>query len=403
MNEVDVLVVGGGPAGSSVAAVLADAGYHIVVLDRATFPRSKACAEYCSPGVEDVLREAGMWDGVERLGPRRLAGMRLLGPKGSGFRVEYQTASGARTAFALPRTELDHALMRNAERRGADVWEGWRVVRVDRDRRYMTAIATDRAGERRCVRARVVVGADGMHSLVARSIGASVRSHWPCRLGLVAHYEGMDDFGEWGEMHTGTGLYCGLAPLPHGKLNVGLVVALTAGKRGRRSVDTLFQDAIDSLPGVSRRLCRARRISPIRGMGPMTRRVNPVAGRGYLLVGDAAGFLDPFTGEGIYRALRGGQIAAHVIRTALDRPAESDGPPDLTEYVALRRSEFGAKEALTWVIQLGLANPTIFDYLCCNVRRHERERVMLGAVLGDCAPAAGLFRPDRLAALFLPW
>jgi 2-polyprenyl-6-methoxyphenol hydroxylase-like FAD-dependent oxidoreductase len=138
-------------------------------------------------------------------------------------------------------------------------------------------------------------------------------------------------------------------------------------------------------------------------MGPMSSRVSPIAGRGYLLVGDAAGFLDPFTGEGIYRAVRGGHIAARVIRTALSCDDGFDAPPDLTAYVALRRSEFRSKEALTWMIQLGLANPAVFDYLCGNVRRHERERLLLGAVLGDFAPAGAMFRPDRLAALFLPW
>jgi geranylgeranyl reductase family protein len=402
MNRHDVIVVGAGPAGSAVATLLATSGHDVVLLDRAQFPRDKACAEYCSPGVEDVLRRLGAWDAVTQLGPQWIDGMRVYGPHGACLSVSYSERGVARQSFALPRLQLDHALLRHALICGSLVQEGWRVTGVERTQASMLVQATNTRGQTATWQARVVVGADGLHSPVARSLGVRIRSHWPYRLGLVTHYADVDGFEVWGEMHVGRGLYCGLAPLPQGRVNVGLVVPLAWGKGRGIPIDVFFQRALEQLPAVARRLRRGRRIKPIRGMGPMTRHVERVAGFGYLLVGDAAGFFDPFTGEGIYRALHGAELAARVIDHAL-RTDSSAPCPDLSSYQRARRAEFTAKELLTWIIQLAMTYPPLFNHLCQQLTKHEAERVLLGNVLGDCASAAALLHPRKLAALLCPW
>lgn len=401
----DVVVVGAGPAGSAVAMRLAATGHDVVVLERARFPRDKACAEYCTPGVEDVLRRLLAWDAVERQGPRRLDGMVVYSRSRVPLEVSYVEHGIRRQAFTMPRAVLDESLMRHARACGATVHEGWRVLDVSPDREHMTVRATGERGESETLHARVVVGADGLHSTVARALGLLAGVRWPRRLGLVTHYADVPDLDRWGEMHVGKDIYCGLAPLPGGKLNVGLVVPL---RRGRgQPVSTLFGEATESLPGLAPWLRGGRQIKAIRGMGPMRRRVTAAAGKGFLLVGDAAGFVDPFTGEGIYRALRSGEMAAMVIERELDpRPRERGSPdrvPDLGAYASERGWEFGPKERLTWIIQLGLKYPPLLDHLCRRLGNRDQDRALIGNILGDCAPASDMLHPVRLAALIKPW
>src|SRR5262249_58588277 len=112
------------------------------------------------------------------------------------------------------------------------------------------------------------------------------------------------------------GVQSGPAPVGDGLVNVGPVGPLAVQPRGE-SIGQFFERRLRALPGVARTLGAARRVTPVRGIGPLVRRVRRVAGPGYLLVGDAAGFLDPFTREGVYRALRRAQLAAPAVHAAL--------------------------------------------------------------------------------------
>lgn len=409
MSFHQVVVVGGGPAGATSAGLLARRGYDVALLDRATFPRDKACAEYCSPGVESGLRRIGAWDLIESEGPRRLNGMQLYVEGAQALRVAYDVGGHAAFSFSLPRCRFDDALLRYAARSGAKVLEGRRVRNVTVDRDGVFVETTSRAGSTETFSSRVVVGADGMHSQVARALGVRSRSHWPRRLGLIAHYDEVPGFDDWGEMHVGKEIYCGLNPLPDGLLNVGLVVPLNYGHRIGAGVEKLFEQSIARLPRVAARLSQGRRVKAIRGVGPMSRRVSPVSGRGFLLVGDAAGFLDPFTGEGIYRSICGAEIAARAIDEALKaatapgKERQAKHPLDVSGYVEVRRREFVAKERLTWIIQAALSVPPALAWLCSRASSSGEAQRMLGNVLGDSVPATRLLRPDVVGGLLKPW
>lgn len=409
MTSHDVVVVGGGPAGAATAGLLARRGYDVALVDRATFPRDKACAEYCSPGVEAALRRIGAWDLIEHESPRRLRGMVLYFEGSKSLPVQYERGGRESFAFSLPRSRLDDALLRFAARSGAAIMEGRRAKSVHMGSNTVSVDTVSPTGSHDILAGRVIVGADGMHSQVARSLGLESGSHWPQRLGLIAHYEDVTSFDDWGEMHVGKDVYCGLNPLPEGMLNVGLVVPLAYGRRTKGGVEHLFARAIAALPVVAARLRRAKRVTPIRGMGPMRRRVKPVCGTGFVLVGDAAGFLDPFTGEGIFRSIRGAEIAADVIDQALRAApvCQSGGQPpaipDLSWYAEKRRRDFVAKERATWIIQSALSAPPVLEMLCGRVSSSSEARRVLGNVLGDSSPARALLHPKVAGALLSPW
>ena len=133
------------------------------------------------------------------------------------------------------------------------------------------------------------------------------------------------------------------------------------------------------------------------GIGPLARRVTQTAGPGYLLVGDAAGYLDPFTGEGVFRALRGAEIAAGAIESSLQ-----SGDEIPAGYEQSRRNVFAGKERLTTLVQLALAWPPALGYALKRLETRRGKTDEIKAALGDYTPATNALRPAYLAALLAP-
>ncbi|TMB82556.1 MAG: hypothetical protein E6J39_08460 [Chloroflexi bacterium] len=173
-----------------------------------------------------------------------------------------------------------------------------------------------------------------------------------------------------------------------------MALPLPSDGDGRLPAQQRFESAITGLPAVAARLRGSRRLTPIHGAAPIGHRVTRVAGDGWLLVGDAAGFIDPFTGEGIYRALRSARLAAE----ALGRPDASVAQ----HYVAARRAGFASKDALTWLIQGMLAAPPLLSYAVRRLGARPRLAEVLGGALGDCRPATDALSPVALIAMLRP-
>ena len=392
-SSCEVLIVGAGPAGSALARHLARAGREVLLVEARRHPRTKTCAEYASPRIADELRglriEAVDWQRAAV----PVSGMQIF-VGDDGFKVRYADRRGDRTAWGLDRPGFDALLAGAATELGATLLERTSFQRpIVEGGRVNGAVLRDARGVHE-VRARWLIGADGARSRVARSLGVSRPVLAPRRLGLIARYERVPGIGTHGEMHVGNGFYIGLAPVPDGQLNVGMALPLPRNGDARLPAEQRFEAAIASLPAVAERLRPSRRLTPIHGAAPIGHRVTRPAGRGWLLIGDAAGFIDPFTGEGIYRALRSARLASRAL-------AEPDAGV-LDRYLAARRAAFASKDALTWLIQGMLAAPPVLRYAVRRLGSRPALAEVLGSALGDCRPATDALSPAALFAVLRP-
>jgi flavin-dependent dehydrogenase len=339
---LDVLVVGAGPAGAVAATVLARQGARVCIIDRARFPRDKLCGDTVNPGTIALLRALGLSGGLETRG-LAVDGMLVTGPGGSVVVSRYPAGLQGR---AIARRDLDWSLLQQAIAAGA-AFEPSTTARA--------ALVGERAvggvvvNGGRTIRARAVIAADGRRSALAFGLDLARHPARPRRWAIGAYFTDVkapDPGSSYGEMHLRRGRYIGVASIPGDLVNVCLVRPWERTARGRAAGEDRLHDLGDFLwselardPVLADRFARARLIAPPAILGPLAVDVCARAPDGLLLAGDAAGFIDPMTGDGLRFAVRGGELAARAALQALEH-----GWPGV--HAALsgeRRREFAPK------------------------------------------------------------
>ncbi len=382
----DVAVVGAGPAGAATALLLARRGLCVALLERARLPRPKACAEYVNPGAVRTLTRLGVIDAVRAEHPTTIYGMRVVSPDGTAIEGRFETPG-----LALPRERLDAQLAAAATRAGAALLDGTRLERLTWEPHGVLLDA--RAGSTHVrIACRLLVGADGLNSRVAHRLGVTRRPRRR-RVALVGHATGVSGMTNIGEMHVAAGTYVGLADIGGGVTTVALVAdvdrAAPAAPPGR-----WLARLIGRFPGVRARLDGAEWIPPIRAAGPFGRSTRRAVGDRVVLVGDAAEFFDPFTGEGVHSALRGAELAAETICAALARGAFTRR--DLVPYERARRRAFASK----WIVERGIgavvARPALLDHVAHRMARRPALADALVGVTGGIVPPAHVLDPRFL-------
>lgn len=404
--DVDVAIVGAGPAGAVLGAALARRGIDTLLLERTPQWHWRAGGVFSSPAAVAALERAGLDRVIVAAVARPIPSMRLETPGGVVVRLTYGADAGGPPAVGFDRSTLDPALEDQARAAGAVIRRGTLVTAVDlSDAGSPTLLVRDGDGPR-SIRCRIVVGADGAHSIVARAAGVARPTRLPGRVGLSYHVidDRSADTPAEARMIVFRGGYVGLAPVPRGRVNVGIVLgpswheqlardgAVATSEAVRAAVPHATDDPSDT--------ALASRTDRVAGAFPLGGRVTRCAGHGWFLVGDAVGFLDPFTGEGLHRALVSAELAAGAIAGELGGgPARHRA---IRAYERGMRRRFATKDTVSWLVQSFLARPRLFEYAARRLADRADVRATMGLVIGDLVPARHGLDPRFLAALLAP-
>jgi flavin-dependent dehydrogenase len=350
MVDPDVVIIGGGPGGSVCAAKLAEHGRRVLVLERETFPRFHL-GESLLPQSMAVLESLGIMPKLrERFIPKYGARFHF-DEANKKERYVFANAFDSRFdhAFEVPRDEFDDLLLRNAERRGAEVRHQWTVKRIRFEgTRAVGVDAVDPAGVSHSIAARMVVDATGRDALLAGDRRNKTRIDRLDKSAFYTHYRGTkrqtgEQEGDIDIVIFPSGWFW-FIPFKDGRTSVGAVVSSAWVKENHASDATkILARAIAQSPAASDLLEGAEVLWPARAAADYSYRVTETYGDGWLMVGDAGGFIDPLFSSGVHIAMRGAVGAAELIH---------DG---------LSQNDLGKERFTTWAAEVKLGTDTFVD------------------------------------------
>jgi len=327
----DVAVVGGGPAGSTAAAFCAERGLRTVVIERENFPREKVCGDCLNPACWPILHRLGLAERVRDLPHAVVDYVEFIDLAGHNIVVELPRGENAE--IATKRSLFDGLLLERARELGAEI----------RDRTTLTGLIKNERDWKlnvnpHCeIRARVVIAADGRNSTVARLLDLLPRPMKE-RIALQAHVPLPDGFGNRIVLQWLPGAYSGQVPVNEHELNVCLV--------GRAN-------SIPALKLWATNRFQLAATQTWRSITPLTRAAVPALEHHILLVGDAARVVEPFTGEGIFYAMRSGEIAGEAADQLVRGNIASAGK----EYIKQHRAMYRGRLSLNGLARLAVISP----------------------------------------------
>lgn len=334
--DYDTIIIGGGPAGSTAALYAQRAGLKALLLDKKHFPRDKICGDAISGKSVTYLRELGLLDELRRSPNKVIRNIVFSSPNQRSIKINFSGNGQIKeelNGYICRRVVFDNILLQEAKRK-LDVKEGYFVKDLLRENGRVFGVngETD-SGEKFEFTGKVIVGADGYSSVVAHKMGLYDRDprHW--LVATRAYYKGVTDLEDSIEIHyvkdTLPG-YFWIFPADDGLANVGLGMIYKSLKKKGIRIRHAHVAATES-PFFRKRFENAEMIGDIQGWNlPAGSKRRKIHGDGFLLIGDAAGLIDPFTGEGIGNAMCSGEIAAQVVAGAVER--EDYSGKSLSEY-----------------------------------------------------------------------
>ncbi|MCC6411158.1 MAG: geranylgeranyl reductase family protein [Saprospiraceae bacterium] len=407
--DTDVLIIGGGPGGSTLAAHLARAGVRVLLVEREVFPRDKVCGDAVSPVAlqEMQLLDITGVEGFERSNEIKHAGLYFKGekitvidlPKGN---TDYHT-------HVIPRLTLDNWVFEMAVQCGAAVLQNASLVKYTVTENAVYADVKQGGAEKR-LKARIIVGADGSNSTVARQMHGAKPTDYERLIAVRSYWEGIHGPADTCEIHfmedNFPGLYWVFPTGPH-TANIGLGMVARTYPKNETHVKELLINQIGANPGLIQRIGKGTMNGKVLGW-PLTmyNPKSPVVSDRVLLIGDAAGLINSLSGDGIQYAMLSGRWAAQTLVACIKQNDFSAAA--LNSYTQQVKKELGYDFALSnLLVQIArnrALNPVWMRILLVLIERARTDpayATVLGGIFGGTHPSYDALQPDFILKTLL--
>lgn len=382
----DVLVIGGGPAGSTIAALLAARGKSVTLVDKDKHPRFHI-GESLLPFNMPLFDALGIRDQIERIGMPKF-GIEFVSPhhaKPSLLEFADGWHKDKDSAFQVRRSEFDHVLLRNAAAKGATVIEECRVTEVAfPDAGGVVAVGTDKDGGTRRWQAKFLVDATGRDTFLAARLKVKQRNRRHESAAIFGHFTNAERLPGRAEGNISIFWFdkgwFWFIPLADGTTSIGAVCRPDVLKSNRDGdITSLFLKLIETCPALAHRLRNATLTGPATGTGNYSYDSSTMTGERYIMVGDASGFIDPVFSTGVYLAMRSAFLGADTVAACLDHPERA--PAELAQ---LERAIKGGIGRFSWFIYR-ITSPAIRNLFMAPRNFFRMEEAVLSLLAGDIA------------------
>ena len=362
-NNYDVIIAGAGPAGSSAAIHLATSGLKVLLVEQKKFPRPKLCGEFISPECQDHFQKLGVAREIVCSDPASIVETVFYSSRGHHVSVP-SSWFGERMALGLSRAVMDDVLLRRAEQVGVEVVEGASVVgpRIDADQVHGLKVKAeaDRKGEagEREFHAPLTIDATGRARILARKTNHA-HPHKPKLIAFKAHFQNTRVAPGACEIYFYNGGYGGLSSVEEGTSNLCFIISAEQVKRCHSDPDRVMRELVMQNPRAGYTLEPAYTTSEwLSASWEQFGRQSPAPAKGLLAIGDAAAFIDPFTGSGMLMALESGELAAAVI---VRHREQLTSATIATEYTDRYRKKFDSRLKICSLLRRAAFSPRLTE------------------------------------------
>ncbi|QNL22193.1 geranylgeranyl reductase family protein [Hyphobacterium sp. CCMP332] len=404
-NVYDIIIIGAGPSGTIASMLLSGQGLRIALLEKSVFPRDKICGDALSADVVNQLYKIDEYLGenfVKNVKKQNSSGVTFIAPNKKKLEIPFLNPLTPNSGgFISKRLDFDNFLFdRAASKSDIEIHQNIRILEIVDQKEFISIRCADQH-----FKSKIVLGADGANSVVRKYLSKNKIERKHHSAGVRQYYENVKGFndGKHIELHFYKELlpgYFWIFPLTENKANVGLGILSSTVAEKKINLRSKLKEIIESNPELRNRFSEAKPLEKVQGFGlPIGSKKRVISGNRYLLLGDAAALIDPFTGEGIGNAIRSARIATwHVQHCFKENKFDAKFNLNYDREIYKRMwNELRLGRSL----QMLLKYPGLFNFIVNRAEKNESVRTLITSMLDDIDLKKELIKPSFYFKLFI--